>query len=88
MSKSVVSAREHQERLRESEQTLDRLRGERDRLDDLIADHEQQHERRKEAAARAGFSEAGLKRKTMTPREKSRIIGEHGSEAYFAIPWD
>jgi septal ring factor EnvC (AmiA/AmiB activator) len=88
MVKSVVTLAEHRQRVQESAERLERLKAERDRLDDAIASGEEWHERHREAAARAGFSEAGLKRSTMTALQKSRIIGEHGSEAYFAIPWD
>jgi hypothetical protein len=84
----IVSAREHQQRIKESDEALERLRAERDDLDYRIERWEVQRGKCREAAALAGVAEAGLKRSKMTAAEKSRIIGEHGSEAYFAIPWD
>jgi hypothetical protein len=88
MGKSVVTPAEHLQRVRESERALELLRAERDRIDYSIESCERLYGQRKEAAARAGIAEAGLKRSTMTALQKSQIIGEHGTEAYFAIPWD
>jgi septal ring factor EnvC (AmiA/AmiB activator) len=88
MVKSVVTAAEHEERVRESAQKLERLRAERERLEDEIASWEEWHEGRKAAAVKSGILEAGLTRKTMTPKQKSEVIQELGSEGYLALPWD
>jgi hypothetical protein len=84
---NIVSAKEHQERIRESERALELLRAEQDRVADAIESCEQQYEARK-AAAKAGILEAGLTRKTMTPKQKSEVIQALGSEGYLALPWD
>jgi hypothetical protein len=83
-----VSVEEHRRRVAESEQKLERLRAERDQLDDALASWEDWHEQRKAAAVKAGILGAGLTRKTMTPKQKSEVIQAIGSAAYLKLPYE
>jgi hypothetical protein len=83
MSKSVVTPAEHQRRMRESEQSLERLLAERDRLDQQIEATAQWRDQVRAAAEK----DRGVRRSTMTAMEKSQYIREHGIGAYNQLPW-
>jgi uncharacterized coiled-coil DUF342 family protein len=86
----LVTAEEYHQRAREAQETVERLRAERDRLDYAIEGWEQRHEEIMGAAARAGvaeMAEQGVKRSLMTPLQKSRFIREHGKAKYDMLPW-
>ena len=86
----VVDAAEYRRRGKEADETLDRLRAERDQLDSAIEAWEQRREEVEYAAARAGVAELaaqGVRRSLLTAAQKSRIIRSRGKAFYDQLPW-
>jgi hypothetical protein len=79
----TMTQAERQRRVKETEDSLERLLAERDRLDQMIEATAQWRDQVRAAAEK----DRGVRRSTMTPMEKSQYIREHGIGAYNQLPW-
>jgi hypothetical protein len=83
MTTSVVTPAERQRRIKETEESLDRLLAERDRIDAMIESAAQWRDQVRAAAEK----DRGVRRSTMSAAEKSAYIRQHGKAAYDKLPW-